>query len=105
MRDSNFVVPIQHFRIDRTRGLDLEVEMPSKEEAIELAKSLSIPQAPSADPRLLWGAGGGTYLVNGKYALMVKRSLEAPTNPGKWTFATGLGASYEELQDPRLFIR
>ncbi|MGE3609173.1 MAG: hypothetical protein AB7I27_06260 [Bacteriovoracaceae bacterium] len=54
---------------------------------------------------IVWGAGGGTYLINKRYLPLVRRDLTAKTNPGKLTIATGLTDKIEELLNPKLLIR
>lgn len=54
---------------------------------------------------LLWIAGGGTYLINDRYMLLVKRSADAPSNPGKLTILTGLSDNLEEWREPGHLIR
>ncbi|MBU1425695.1 MAG: hypothetical protein KKH12_08295 [Gammaproteobacteria bacterium] len=53
----------------------------------------------------IWASGGGTYLLNGRYLLTVRRSPEARVNPGKFSLFTGRADSCEELQQPGLLIR
>lgn len=54
---------------------------------------------------LIWNAGGGTYLINEQFLLLVKRSLTAQSNPGKLTIQTGLSDNEEEWIRPYLLKR
>jgi hypothetical protein len=53
----------------------------------------------------LWVSGGGTYLLNRRYLLTVRRPLDAKVNPGKFSLFTGRADSTEELLLPGLLIR
>jgi hypothetical protein len=53
----------------------------------------------------IWASGGGTYLLNDRYLLTVRRSPEARVNPGKFSLFTGRADSIEELQQPGLLVR
>jgi hypothetical protein len=53
----------------------------------------------------IWASGGGTFLLNGRYLLAVRRSPHARVNPGKYSLFTGRADSKEEMLNPVLLIR
>ncbi len=53
----------------------------------------------------LWVSGGGTYLLNRRYMLIVQRSPSARVNPGMFSLFTGRADNLAELQCPRLLVR
>jgi len=53
----------------------------------------------------IWASGGGTYLLNDQYLLIVQRPLEAKVNPGKFSLFTGRADGGDELVQPGLLIR
>jgi hypothetical protein len=52
-----------------------------------------------------WVSGGGTYVINNRYLVLVKRSDWAKVNPGKFSLFTGRADSRQEMIDPRLLVR
>jgi hypothetical protein len=54
---------------------------------------------------LVWLGGGGAYVINSRYVVMIKRDDFAPSNPGKLTIATGLSDSRTEWSNPNLLMR
>lgn len=54
---------------------------------------------------LIWIGGGGSYLINDQYFILVKRSHDAPSNPGKLTILSGLSDDCEEWKNPSLIKR
>jgi hypothetical protein len=50
-------------------------------------------------------SGGGSFLVNGRYLLVVKRDALALVNPGKISLFTGRSNNYHEWLDPTLCVR
>ena len=52
-----------------------------------------------------WLSGGGTLLLNGRYLLVVQRSLDARVNPGKFSLFTGRADNDAERADPALMAR
>ena len=54
---------------------------------------------------LVWVAGGGSYLINDQFLLLVKRSPSAPSNAGKLTIPTGLSDNQAEWKNPDLLKR
>jgi len=58
------------------------------------------------DPRIyFWLSGGGTYLVNNKYLIVVRRGLGSGVNPGKYSLFTGRVDNEAELVNPSLMVR
>ncbi len=53
----------------------------------------------------LWASGGGTYLLNRQYLLMVRRLMNTKVNPGKFSLFTGRADCSEELLQPNLLVR
>lgn len=54
---------------------------------------------------LIWLAGGGAYLLQNRYVVLVRRSMTAPSNPGCLTLSTGLSDGLQEWADPSLIRR
>lgn len=52
-----------------------------------------------------WVSGGGTYLINGRYLPLVKRSDGATVNPGIYSLFTGRSDSKAEWLNPLLLVR
>lgn len=52
-----------------------------------------------------WVSGGGTYLINNKYLLIVKRSLASLVNGGLYSLFTGRADTEEELLNPHRMVR
>jgi hypothetical protein len=52
-----------------------------------------------------WVSGGGTYLVNDRYLVVVKRALETAVNPGKFSLFTGRSDDHNERINPRGLVR
>lgn len=52
-----------------------------------------------------WVSGGGTYLLNKRYLILVKRGDSAIVNAGKYSLFTGRANSLEEILNPTLLIR
>lgn len=52
-----------------------------------------------------WVSGGGTYLINDRYLVLVKRSDWAKVNPGKFSLFTGRADSKLEMTNPHLLVR
>lgn len=50
-------------------------------------------------------SGGGSYLVNGRYLLVVKRDAKSLVNPGKISLFTGRSNNYHEWLNPTLCVR
>ncbi|MBV5320160.1 MAG: hypothetical protein JZU62_00575 [Sulfuricurvum sp.] len=50
-------------------------------------------------------SGGGAYLVNNRYLSVVKRSINAKVNPGKFSLFTGRSDSIDEIINPTLLAR
>lgn len=84
-------------------GIELSVNIPSKDQLKPIRTRNKYKEA-NGDGRF-WLAGGGSYLINEKYLVLIRRSIDAYTNPGKLSLATGRSDSYEELLNPRLIIR
>ncbi len=53
----------------------------------------------------IWASGGGTYLLNGRYLLVVQRPVHVKVNPGKFSLFTGRADNEAELLNPVLLIR
>lgn len=53
----------------------------------------------------IWLSGGGTYLLNKRYLLLVKRSSVARVNPDKYSLFTGRSDNLEEKLNPLLIAR
>jgi hypothetical protein len=72
-------------------------------------KNLTLPRKEwtkkNLNDSLIWLGGGGSYLINNRYIVMVRRSITAPTNPGKVTLLTGLSDSKQEWNQPTLLKR
>jgi hypothetical protein len=58
-----------------------------------------------SDSTYFWVSGGGTYYINNRYLLLVKRRDDARVNPGKYSLFTGRANSLEEILNPDLCIR
>jgi len=56
-------------------------------------------------PSYFWASGGGTYLINHQYLVIVKRSSWAKVNPNKYSLFTGRSDSILELTQPDLLVR
>lgn len=50
-------------------------------------------------------SGGGSFLVNGRYLLVVKRDAKALVNPGKFSLFTGRSNNYDEWLNPTFCVR
>lgn len=50
-------------------------------------------------------SGGGSYLISGRYLLVVKRDAKALVNPGRISLFTGRSNNYHEWLDPALCVR
>lgn len=58
------------------------------------------------DPNIYnWVSGGGTYLINNRYLVVVRRSDLTRVNPGKFSLFTGRSDSAKERTEPRLIVR
>ncbi|CAL7964069.1 conserved hypothetical protein [Gammaproteobacteria bacterium] len=57
------------------------------------------------DGNYFWVSGGGSFLINGRYILLVKRGNNAKTNPGKFSLFNGRADNVSELINPNLVIR
>lgn len=72
-------------------------------------EKLNIPRSrwnkSTLENTLIWIAGGGSYIINNTYLVLVKRSPTAQSNPGKLTIQTGLSDSEEEWKNPSLLKR
>jgi hypothetical protein len=60
--------------------------------------------AKSAD-NFFWVSGGGSFLINGRYLLVVKRLGSAKINPGKISLLTGRSDEKVEHLNPSLVVR
>lgn len=58
-----------------------------------------------AKGQYIWVSGGGTYLINNQYVLLVKRPETALINPGKYSIFSGRANDKNELIKPALLIR
>lgn len=47
-----------------------------------------------------WLSGGGTFLFQGRYLLLVRRPEQATTNPGKFSIFTGRSEGFAEWIEP-----
>jgi len=50
-------------------------------------------------------SGGGSFLIDGRYLLVVKRDVNVMVNPGKISLFTGKSNNYQEWLDPSLCTR
>ncbi len=84
-------------------GIDLSIKIPK----FNKINPITTRKQYSKDSKLglFWLAGGGSYLINEKYLVLIKRSRYAYTNPEYLSLATGRSDSYEELLNPNLVIR
>ncbi len=55
--------------------------------------------------RHLWVSGGGTYLVNERFLLVLQRSHHSQINPGKFSLFTGRADNENEWAHPQLLLR
>jgi hypothetical protein len=53
----------------------------------------------------IWISGGGTYLINNQYLLLVKRPHDAIINPGRYSLFSGRANDKNELINPVLLVR
>lgn len=53
----------------------------------------------------IWVSGGGTWLLNNKYLLIVQRAPGAKINPGKFSLFTGRADNMGELLYPESLVR
>ena len=53
----------------------------------------------------VWVSGGGSWLLNKRYLLLVQRPLHAKVNSGKFSLFTGRADNMEELLHPTLLVR
>jgi len=84
-------------------GIELSVNIPSKDQLNPITTRKKYKEA--IGNGRFWLAGGGSYLINEKYLVLIRRSIDAYTNPGKLSLATGRSDGYEELLNPPLIIR
>lgn len=106
MNEDFFVTSIDSYQYDDLGTKKLTIFLPDKEKIIPIIKCEDIfREINSGEKLLIWAAGGGTYVLGGKYIPLIKRSADSLTNPNKLTIATGLSNSYEEMIDPLLLIR
>lgn len=54
---------------------------------------------------LNWVSGGGTYLINSRYLVLVRRSALSKVNAGKYSLFTGRSDNYEEWVNPSKTVR
>jgi hypothetical protein len=59
----------------------------------------------SLDHSYFWVSGGGTYLINNRYLVIVKRSSWSKVNPNQYSLFTGRADSILELTQPNLLVR
>ena len=52
-----------------------------------------------------WISGGGSYIVNNQYLMVVERGASSGVNPGQLSLFTGRSDSKEELENPFLLTR
>lgn len=52
-----------------------------------------------------WVSGGGTYLINSRYLVVVKRSKDSLVNPGKYSLFTGRSDNHNERINPEKLVR
>jgi hypothetical protein len=52
-----------------------------------------------------WVSGGGTYLINNRYLIVVKRSEDSFVNPGKYSLFTGRSDNHDERTEPGKLVR
>ena len=52
-----------------------------------------------------WLSGGGTFLFQGRYLLLVRRAKDAKTNPGKFSVFTGRSEGLAEWIEPWKVVR
>ena len=50
-------------------------------------------------------SGGGTYIINGRYLVVIERAKNARVNPQKISIFTGRSDSIEEILNPRMLLR
>jgi hypothetical protein len=55
--------------------------------------------------RYIYVSGGGSYLFDNRYLLVVRRPLTARVNPGKFSIFTGRADGYLEWQEPWRVVR
>lgn len=53
----------------------------------------------------VWVSGGGSYLANDQYLIVLKRSANAKFNPNKYSLFTGRSDNVRELLNPTLLTR
>jgi hypothetical protein len=88
----------------------LEIDLPSRESARPTCRPRPHwSREILGEEHWLWGAGGGAYLLGdntrGYGVPLVRRSVSAPSNPGKWTVGTGLADLVSETHEPWRLIR
>ena len=52
-----------------------------------------------------WVSGGGTYFINNKYLVVVRRGLDSAINPGKFSLFTGRSDNHDERINPQGLVR
>jgi hypothetical protein len=102
-------------RFYQVAGLKPEIEVIEEAHAfrVDLTEALHRPFSYNDDDILktqrngeyIWASGGGTWLLNQRYILVVQRSLDAKVNPGKFSLFTGRADNTHELLSPNLLAR
>src|SRR5258708_342710 len=54
---------------------------------------------------LYWISGGGTYIINHRYLIVVKRPETSRVNAGFFSIFTGRSDGYDEWINPMLVVR
>jgi len=106
MNQEFIVASIDNYHFNDSRIKKLTVFLPDREKIISDMKREDLSQETDSGKKpLIWAAGGGTYILGGRYIPLIQRSADSLTNPDKLTIATGLSNTYEEMVDPLLLIR
>lgn len=101
---------------DSMMGFLHEYELRQQNDSVTLEVGLDqitglshVPRAQWQDPAyqkgLIWLAGGGAYLLQNRYVVLIRRSSSAPSNPGCLTLSTGLSDGAQEWVEPNLVKR
>ncbi len=72
--------------------------------ADKIGDDLALSESISED-LYFWVSGGGTYLLNNRYIVVVKRNDIARINPNKFSLFTGRASGMEECVNPKLLVR
>jgi len=82
----------------------LYVDLTSAQQRKEINNDVDVKYSLSKG-QSIWVSGGGTYLLNKRYLIIVQRSSDSIVNPGLFSLFTGRADGLGELQSPRLLIR